>query len=136
MQEFGERGGRAKQAIRTIRRNIEGCYGTIREPRIDGIFIRRPADVPALGDGRPVAWKMNDHWRQGRDGLQRIYYSRRIWMREGETVIGVDLWGDVPQSRDAVDPARRAGARDRRLSAYGAPRPASARRTTDLAWRA
>ena len=89
----------AKRAIRTIRRNIEGCYGTIREPRIDGVFIKRPADVPDLGDGRPVAWKMNDHWTQGRDGLERVYYSRRIWMREGETVIGIDLWGEVAQSR-------------------------------------
>ena len=102
VQEFGSV-AEAQQAIRTIRAKIERCYGTIREPRIDGIFIRRSADVPALGDGRPVAWKVNDHWRQGRDGLQRVYYSRRIWMREGETVIGVDLWGDVAQSRaDAV----------------------------------
>ncbi len=100
VQEFAG-ADEAKQAIRTIRRNIESCYGTIRQPQIEGVFIKRPADVPALGDGRPVAWKMNDHWVQGRDGLHRVYYSRRIWMREGETVIGIDLWGDVPQSRAA-----------------------------------
>ncbi len=92
----------ARRAIRTIRADIEGCYGTIREPRIDGVFIKRPADVPDLGDGRPVAWKMNDHWTQGRDGLERVYYSRRIWMREGDTVIGIDLWGEVAQSRAAA----------------------------------
>ena len=102
VQEFPNVAG-AERAIRTIRRNIEGCYGTIREPWHDGVFIKRPADVPQLGDGRPVAWKMNDHWTQGRDGLKRIYYSRRIWMREGDTVIGVDLWGEVAQSRaDAI----------------------------------
>jgi hypothetical protein len=92
----------AKRAIRTIRSNIEGCYGVSRVPRIDGVFIRRPFDVPDLGDGVPVAWKINDHWTQGRDGLERAYYSRRIWMREGETVIGIDLWGEVPQSRAAA----------------------------------
>lgn len=99
VQEFGSVAD-ARRAIRTIRAKIERCYGTIREPRIDGIFIRRPAEVPALGDGRPVAWKLNDHWTDGRGG-QHVYYSRRIWMREGETIIGIDLWGDVPQSRAA-----------------------------------
>lgn len=44
---------------------------------------------------------MNDHWTEPRDGFEHSYYSRRIWMREGETVIGVDLWGDSPVSRDA-----------------------------------
>jgi hypothetical protein len=99
VQEFGSVAG-AKQAIRTIRAEIERCYGTIREPRIDGVFIRRSAEVPALGDGRPVAWKLNDHWTDGR-GDEHDYYSRRVWMREGETIIGIDLWGDVPQSRAA-----------------------------------
>ena len=99
VQEFGSVSD-AIDAIRTIRRNIEGCYGTIREPRRHGVFIKRPADVPPLGDGLPVAWKMNDHWVEDRDGLHRVYYSRRIWMREGETVIGIDLWGDVAQSRE------------------------------------
>ena len=113
-----------RQAIRTIRANIERCYGTIREPRIDGIFIKRPADVPALGDGRPVAWKMNDHWTDGRGG-KHVYYSRRIWDARGETIIGIDLWGDVPQSRPRRSRCR-ARARDRRLSGRLARR---ARRT-------
>ncbi len=91
----------AKQAIRTIRGNSEGCYGTHTIEATDATLIRRAADVPALGDGRPVAWKMNDHWTEPRDGLRRSYYSRRIWTREGETVIGLDLWGEVPQSRKA-----------------------------------
>jgi hypothetical protein len=91
----------AKRAIRTIRDNIEGCYGTHHIDATDATLIRRRAEVPSLGAGDPVAWKMNDHWTEPRDGLQRVYYSRRIWMREGETVIGLDLWGEVPQSRDA-----------------------------------
>jgi hypothetical protein len=91
----------ARQAIRTIRSNSEGCYGTHHIEATDATLIRRPADVPPLGAGRPVAWKMNDHWTEPRDGLERSYYSRRIWMREGATVIGVDLWGEVPQSRRA-----------------------------------
>lgn len=91
----------AKRAIRTIRRNIEGCYGIHHIAATDATLIRRPADVPALGAGRPVAWKMNDHWTEPRDGFEHSYYSRRIWMREGDTVIGVDLWGDVAQSRAA-----------------------------------
>lgn len=99
VQEFGSVAD-AKQAIRTIRAKIERCYGTIREPRIEGTFVRRAADVPALGDGRPVAWKLNDQWTDGRGG-KHVYYSRRIWMREAETIIGIDLWGDVPQSRAA-----------------------------------
>jgi hypothetical protein len=91
----------AKRAIRVIRHNIEGCYGTHHIEATDATLIRRPADVPPLGAGRPVAWKMNDHWTEPRDGFEHSYYSRRIWMREGETVIGVDLWGDSPVSRDA-----------------------------------
>ncbi|KAA1426001.1 hypothetical protein [Nocardioides antri] len=91
----------AKQAIRTIRRNAERCYGTYHRDDIDGTFIRRPADVPSLGDGRPAAWKMNDRWTDDDTGVERVYYSRRIWMREAETVIGVDLWGEAPQSRRA-----------------------------------
>jgi hypothetical protein len=92
----------ARRAIRTIRRNAEGCYGVHRVPSIDGTLIRRPADVPPLGAGTPVAWKMNDHWTDQDTGIRFAYYSRRIWMREGETIIGVDLWGDEPQSRDAA----------------------------------
>lgn len=106
VQQFASTAG-AKQAIRVIRRNIEGCYGTHQIEATQATLIRRPADVPPLGDGRPVAWKMNDHWTEPRDGFQHSYYSRRIWMREGETVIGIDLWGDVPQSRvDSVRFAR------------------------------
>jgi|GEM_PF-6186866 len=100
VQQFASTEG-AKRAIRVIRRNIEGCYGTHHIEATDATLIRRPADVPALGAGRPVAWKQNDHWTEPRDGFQHSYYTRRIWMREGETVIGIDLWGDVPQSRDA-----------------------------------
>jgi hypothetical protein len=91
----------AKRAIRTIRSNSEGCYGTHHIEATDATLIRRAADVPSLGAGRPVAWKMNDHWTEQRDGLERSYYSRRIWMREGETVIGLDLWGEVAQPRRA-----------------------------------
>jgi hypothetical protein len=91
----------AKQAIRQIRANAVGCYGTHHIAATQATLIRRPADVPPLGAGLPVAWKMNDHWTEPRDGLQRSYYSRRIWMREGGTVIGLDLWGEVPQSREA-----------------------------------
>lgn len=91
----------AKQAVRTIRRNAERCYGTYHRDYSDGTFIRRAADVPPLGDGRPAAWKMNDHWTDPDTGIERVYYSRRIWMREAETVVGVDLWGEVPQSRRA-----------------------------------
>ncbi len=100
VQEFA-RPRDAKQAIRTIRRNIEGCYGTHHIAITDATLIRRAADVPPLGDGRPVAWKMNDHWTDQDTGTPMIYYSRRIWMREAETVIGVDLWGEKPQSRAA-----------------------------------
>jgi len=92
----------AKQAIRTIRRNSEGCYGTHHSEFTTGTFIRRGADVPSLGAGHPVAWKMNDHWTDQDTGIDMVYYSRRIWMREAETVIGVDLWGSFPQSRDRV----------------------------------
>jgi hypothetical protein len=91
----------AKRAIRKIRRNIDGCYGTHHIAATEATLIRRPADVPPLGAGRPVAWKMNDHWTEPRDGAENSYYSRRIWMREGETVIGIDLWGEEPQSRRA-----------------------------------
>ncbi len=97
----------APQAIRTIRRKMERCYGRYHSAYSDGTFIRRAVDVPSLGSGRPVAWRMNDHWTDHDTGIERVYYSRRIWMREAETVIGIDLWGDVPQSWAAsVDLAR------------------------------
>ena len=101
VQEFGSVAD-ARQAIRTIRRNAEGCYGTHHSAYSQGTFIRRAADVPPLGAGLPVAWKMNDHWTDHDTGIEFSYYSRRIWMREGETVIGVDLWGDVPVFRTAA----------------------------------
>lgn len=100
VQQFATNEG-AKRTIRVIRRNIEGCYGTHHIEATDATLIRRRADVPSLGADNPVAWKQNDHWTEPRDGFQHSYYTRRIWMREGETVIGIDLWGDVPVSRDA-----------------------------------
>ncbi len=90
----------AQRAIRTIRRNSQRCYGTHHSQFTTGTFIRRAADVPSLGDGTPAAWKMNDHWTDQDTGIDMVYFSRRIWMREAETVIGVDLWGSYPQSRN------------------------------------
>jgi hypothetical protein len=90
----------AKQTIRTIRRNAEGCYGTHHVPSINGTLIRRGADVPSLGAGRPVAWKMNDRWTDQDTHQHNIYFSRRIWMREGRTVIGVDLWNQTVGRHD------------------------------------
>ena len=53
-----------------------------------------------MGDGTPVAWKMNDHWTEPRDGFETLLLQPPDLDARGETVIGVDLWGDVPQSRD------------------------------------
>ncbi len=98
VQEFANRHD-AMQAILVIRSNSEGCYGTHHIGVTNATLIRRAADVPALGDGRPVAWKMNDHWTDQDTGTHRVEFSRRIWMREGETVIGVNLWAEEPQTR-------------------------------------
>jgi hypothetical protein len=105
----------AKQAIRTIRHNAEGCYGTHHDASIDGTLIRREADVPSLGDGRPVAWKMNDHWRDIDTHLRNVYFSRRIWMREGKTVIEVDNWIQTVGPHDPPPISRRETIRLARL---------------------
>ncbi|KAA1419028.1 hypothetical protein F0U44_11230 [Nocardioides humilatus] len=106
----------AKQAIRTIRNNAEGCYGTHHHASINGTLVRRAADVPRLGDGTPVAWKMNDDWTDIDTHLRNHYVSRRIWMREGDTVIGIDLWNQTVGPHEPDPISRRASIRLARLA--------------------
>lgn len=106
----------AKQAIRTIRNNAESCYGVHHVPEISGTLIRREADVPSLGAGRPVAWKMNDHWRDIDMHQRHTYFSRRIWMREGKTLVEAEIWIQTLGPHDPPHVSRRDSIRLARLA--------------------
>ncbi|MEZ0578323.1 hypothetical protein [Nocardioides sp. MH1] len=108
--------GDAKRAIRKIRHNAASCYGVRHDPVINGTLIVRGADVPSLGAGRPAAWKINDHWRDIDTHMRNVLFSRHIWMREGRTLVGVELWVQTVGPHDPPPISRSATIRLARLA--------------------